>query len=145
MPAQDLYEKDFFQWTIRNAELLRAGRFEEADMERIAEELEDMGIRERHELASRLCVLVTHLLKWQVQTERRSSSWKGTMNTQRAEIADRLSEMPSLCHELRQRLPRVYSRAVGKAASETGLPPTMFPSECPYSLDQILDAEFLPE
>ncbi|MCC6390834.1 MAG: DUF29 family protein [Bryobacterales bacterium] len=33
----------------------------------IAEELEDMGKRERRALRSRLSVLLAHLLKWQAQ------------------------------------------------------------------------------
>jgi hypothetical protein len=31
------------------------------------------------------------------------------------------------------------------AALETGLPVTAFPGKCPFSPDQILDREFLPE
>ncbi|MBI3698676.1 MAG: DUF29 family protein, partial [Acidobacteria bacterium] len=65
--AKDLYDLDFFEWTARNAELLREGRFTEADMEHIAEELEDMGKRDRRELESRLELLLEHLLKWQMQ------------------------------------------------------------------------------
>src|SRR5262245_15447550 len=47
------YEQDFYAWTQRTAELLRAGRFEEADIEHVAEEIEDMGRRDVRELNSR--------------------------------------------------------------------------------------------
>jgi hypothetical protein len=63
MNVKDLYDKDFFEWTRCNAALLRARRFEEADIEHLAEEVEDMGKRDRRELTSRLEVLLTHLLK----------------------------------------------------------------------------------
>lgn len=46
MTAKELYERDFFEWTRCNAALLRAGRFEQADVTHIAEEIEDMGKRE---------------------------------------------------------------------------------------------------
>ena len=62
-----LYDEDFFEWTSRNAALLRAGRFDRADIEHIAEEIEDMGKRDLKELNSRVQVLVAHLLKWQLQ------------------------------------------------------------------------------
>jgi len=37
----------------------------------------------------------------------------------------------------------VYPLAVRKAADETGLARDRFPEACPYSIDQILDHEFL--
>ena len=84
--VKDLYDQDFFEWKVRNAELLRAGRFEEIDVEHIAGEIEDMGKGEQRELESRLVVLLAHLLKWRAQPERRRSSWRPTTNTQRREI-----------------------------------------------------------
>ncbi len=41
--AKELYDQDFFEGTVRNAELLRSGRLDEVDLEHIAEELEDLG------------------------------------------------------------------------------------------------------
>ena len=38
-----LHEQDFYAWTTQQVALLRAGRLAEADIEHIAEELEDMG------------------------------------------------------------------------------------------------------
>ena len=67
MRTADLYDRDFAEWTRHNAELLRAGRASEADLEHIAEEIEDMGNRDRRELRSRLRVLLAHLLKWKFQ------------------------------------------------------------------------------
>jgi hypothetical protein len=34
-----------------------------------------------------------------------------------------------------------YTNAVEQAAAETGLPASTFPSDCPYSLDQLLSQE----
>jgi hypothetical protein len=39
----------------------------------------------------------------------------------------------------------VYPAAITSVALETGLPSAAFPSECPFSPEQILDREFLPE
>lgn len=143
--ARDLYEQDFLEWTARNAELLRAGQFHEADIEHIAEEIEDMGLSQRHQLRSRLRVLLVHLLKWQFQPERLSSSWISTINTQRAEIEDLLEQAPSLRPALESALPKVYRRAAGLAAIETGLSPGAFPEACPFALDRLLDTAFFPE
>ncbi len=143
--AIDLYEQDFFEWTLRNAELLRAGRFDETDVERIAEELEDMGKREHRELHSRLVVLLVHLLKWRLEPGIRSRSWRGTMNTQRRDIAELLEWMPSLRPALARGLSKAYRKAVEDAIDEMGLLQPNFPAECPYSIEQILDTQFFPE
>ena len=57
-----LYDQDFAVWTSETARLLRAGRFDEIDIEHVAEEIEDMGKRDKRELHSRLTVLLLHLL-----------------------------------------------------------------------------------
>ena len=80
MNAAEVYDADFYEWTVRNTELLRAGRASEADLEHIAEEIEDIGQNQRRQLVSRLVILIAHLLKWQVQPERRSRSWTLTIN-----------------------------------------------------------------
>ncbi len=54
MGSAELYDKDFAEWTRHNAELLRAGRTSEADLEHIAEEIEDLGKRERRGLHNRM-------------------------------------------------------------------------------------------
>jgi hypothetical protein len=56
---------DFYAWAMRNAELLRQGRFSEIDAEHIAEEVEDMGASAKRELLNHLGVLLARLLKWQ--------------------------------------------------------------------------------
>jgi len=139
-----LYDEDFFEWTRRSAELLRAGRYEHADIEHIAEEIEDMGKRDLKELNSRVQVLVAHLLKWQLQPAKRSRSWSGTIVTQRIEIEADLKQSPSLKRKVRSGLPDNYAKAVRRAIAETGLLESQFPADCPFTVEQILDPEFLP-
>ena len=46
MPAKStLYDRDFYAWSREQAELLRAGKLAEADIEHIAEEIDSMGGR----------------------------------------------------------------------------------------------------
>jgi hypothetical protein len=144
MSPAELYDRDFYEWTIRNAELLRSGRATEADLEHIAEEIADMGKREQRELLSRLSVLICHLLKWQVQPDRRSRSWVSTIRLQREELADLLDEMPSLQQFLAKNLDKAYRRAVVSAIVETQLPEADFQSTCPFTLEALLDPDFLP-
>ncbi|MBZ5724424.1 MAG: DUF29 domain-containing protein [Acidobacteriia bacterium] len=144
MESAELYDRDFYEWTRRNAELLRAGRAGEADLEHIAEEIEDMGQRERRELLSRLGILIAHLLKWKVQAGRRSRSWELTIRVQRKDLARLLSRNPSLQSGLAEDLAEAYERAVVDAMTETNHPESDFPGTCPYTLDVLLDPDFLP-
>ncbi len=83
-------------WASEQARLIRAGRFDLLDREHIAEEIEDVGKSEQRELATRMAVLLAHLLKWQHQPERRGASWEVTISSQRQRIVRRLDKTPSL-------------------------------------------------
>ncbi|MCP4107161.1 MAG: DUF29 domain-containing protein [Desulfobacteraceae bacterium] len=138
------YDQDFYSWLLHNAQLLRHGRFTEADIENIAEELESMGKRDKRELISRFAVLLAHLLKWQYQADRRSKSWEKTIDEQRIQIHLILEDSPSLKYQLEQRIADGYRLAIKKAVKETGLKPNVFSEKCPYSLELILDENFYP-
>ena len=77
---QTTYDFDFYAWANEQAGLLRAGRWSEADIAHIAEEIETMGRSEIRELVSRLKVLMMHLLKWRFQPTGRSTSWRLTID-----------------------------------------------------------------
>jgi hypothetical protein len=64
---------------------------------------------------------------------------------QRGRLAQLLEASPSLVPFARAVVAEKYSRAVRLASAETGLPINQFPGECPFSLDQVLDQEYLPE
>ncbi len=79
-------------WASEQARLIRAGRFDLLDREHIAEEVEDVGKSEQRELATRMAVLLAHLLKWQHQPERRGASWEVTISSQRQRMVRRLGK-----------------------------------------------------
>lgn len=138
------YETDVIEWANEQAQLIRAGKFELLDLVNIAEEIEDVGKSEKRELSSRMAVLLTHLLKRQFQAGRRGSSWERMIKEQRKGIALRLKATPSLNASLEYEdwFAEMWSDAVVKAVDETGL--DVFPEVCPWSKEQILSAEFLP-
>ena len=140
----DLYEQDFHAWTAEQSELLRQGRATEADLDHIAEEIEDMGRGRRQELRDRLAVLLLHLLKWRYQDALRSRSWRSTIAEQRARIAEHLAENPSLRPGLSDAVATGYRYALLRVDRETGLPQEAFPAACPYAEAEILDPAFLP-
>jgi hypothetical protein len=84
------------------------------------------------------------LLKWQVQHDRRSRSWELTIREQRRAVSELLAESPSLKRYLKRHMDRAYERAVGDASLDTRLPEDDFPDTCPFTLEVLLDPEYLP-
>ena len=142
LPA--LYELDETAWLDLMADLAREGRVDELDLAHLAEYLSDMARRDRREVGSRLVVLLMHLLKWQYQPDQRSRSWRGTIVEQRHELCDAVGKGVLLNHA-RDVLAEVYRRAVERTITETDLPASVFPIECPFSLDQLLNTDLTAE
>ena len=92
----DLYQRDYYNWALEPAGLLRARRFAELDLEHLAEEIDGLARGEARELPSRYATLLSHLLKWEFQPERRSHSWAATIARERDAILDHLDENPGL-------------------------------------------------
>jgi len=142
--APTTYERDFYLWCFEQAELLRLRRFAQADLPNIVEELESMGRSDRRALGSSYRLVIAHLLKWQFQPQMRGSSWEITLVRERAHIKDMEAQSPSLRADARRIVEDVYLDAKREAATDTKLPRSTFPAECPYTLDQLRDADWLP-
>jgi len=134
----DLYEADFYRWTQETSDRLRRGEFTTIDVPALAEEVEDLGKMQKSALQNRLAILIGHLLKWDHQTGKRSSSWQATIRLQRTRIERLLKQSPSLCPFLSETLAEAYSDGVLLALRETGLDEKTFPAPCPYTVEDIL-------
>lgn len=139
-----LYERDFVAWLNEQAEKLRARSHNDIDWENLAEEIESLGRSERREIVSRLVLLIHHLLKWQFQLGRRSESWRSTISEQRIWIPHSIETSPSLRDYPAEVFTQAYAEGRKKAIGETGMNPTAFPKEPPFSVSQALDDGFWP-
>ncbi len=138
------YEKDVVAWAREQAALLRSGNFSALDIAHIAEEIEDVGKSEQRELASRMTVLLAHLLKWQFQPLFGGNSWSQTIKVQRKGIHRAIEATPSLKTSLESQswLEGAWDDAVALAMKETGI--SNFPEFCPWSMDEVLTESWLP-
>lgn len=143
-----LYETDYLAWIeltvakLRSPDLAKLNP--DIDWENLIEEIEDMGKSSRNSLKSNLRIILLHLLKWQYQSDRRSRSWQSSIIQHRLRIYDAFVESPSLKRYFAEVFDDAYSGAIQLASSETGLAQKTFPKVCPYSQNQVLDADFLP-
>jgi Domain of unknown function DUF29 len=110
--APSAYDLDFYAWTKEQAALLRAGRLSEADLEHIAEEIEDLGQAARRALTSYIRTVIEHLMKLQASSgvEPRDG-WASTIDRVRDNIEDVLETNPSL----RRELPTIIARQMDRA------------------------------
>jgi hypothetical protein len=138
------YDRDYHAWLTRQAALLAERRFADLDLDNLIDEIDDLARSEKREIENRLNVLIVHLLKWAHQPAQRSGGWTSTIIEQRARLLKRIQESPSLRAYPGEVLDEEYAIAREKAAAETGLRAGTFPKTCPYSIDQVLDPDFLP-
>lgn len=138
------YEDDFILWLESQAAFLRTGRLELLDRENLIDELLSMANRDRRELNRRLEVLIAHLLKCQFQPDHKTYSWENTVDEQRRQIKLIIEDSPSLRSAVQRNLAGCYQHALRQAIRQTGLPASAFPQQPPFSVEQLLDDDFLP-
>ena len=138
------YNEDFFLWVEYQAKLLREGSWQQLDIPNLLEEVEDMEISQKHATVSNLVVL-HHLLKYRFQPRRRSRSWRLGIFEHRTRVIALIEDSSSLLRHVQAEFERTCKHSRKLASVETGLKLSRFPEQCPWSLEQVLDAEFLPE
>ena len=140
----NFYERDYYLWLNKMVQLLRDDQLSELDKLNLIEELKDMGRSEKRAIKSNLTVLLMHLLKTKYQPEKRSKSWSRTIVEHRRRLLILLEDSPSLKNYLQEVFSNSYQAARQDAATETQLPLTTFPVDCPFSSENILNPNYLP-
>ena len=135
------YDSDLYTWSLEQAELLRQGKFDQADLKHI---IEDISKSEKRALQSLLENLLMHLLKWEYQLAYRGRSWKFTILEQRKRIESHLEENSGLKGKLLDVVQIAYGYALSGAMRETGLKEQTFPETCPWRFEQFMDSKFWP-
>jgi hypothetical protein len=142
------YDEDFYGWAIAEASLLRQHKWNELDIEHLAEELESMGASERRELISRMAQLIFHLLKWQHQPDFREfnkRSWEASIQEQRKKVNKLIVDNPSFKPNMEAFMADSYEDSILLIKKETPIDLKKMLPECPYTFEQIMNDEFYPE
>jgi Domain of unknown function DUF29 len=146
-PGSDLYERDLALWAERQAALLRAGRFDALDLEKLIEEVEDLSRRERDAVESLVETILEHLLMLAFSPPARPRrGWLVVVDKQRAKLARKLTT--SLRNHLETELSALYAglrRPVARQLEKGRVRSDALPVDCPYTLDQILDPDWYPD
>ena len=147
-PVLDLYEADFAAWALAQANALERKDWQALDVPHLVEELESICKQQRAELVNRLKVLLMHLAKWQHQPTQRTmhgNSWRGSIDVQRIEIERHVSKNPSLKPFIPEAMADAWKTARIEAATESGLARATFPVPCPYTWDEAMTEDWMPD
>ena len=143
--TKTLYEEDFNLWLEETVNLLKTRQLSLIDYENLIEEIESMGKRDKKALESNLEQILMHLLKWKYQKDKRSNSWRYSIIEHRNRLKKDFRDSPSLKPYFDDVLEDCYQTAREFASEQTGLGIKTFPIDIPFTKEQILSSNYLPE
>jgi Domain of unknown function DUF29 len=95
MKWQELAASSHYQTAVAVEEALDRGEIDDAKVG-IQELIDALARAEKRALRRQLIRLMMHVIKWKTQPERRSRSWRASINSARREIEEIQEETPSL-------------------------------------------------
>lgn len=141
----DLYARDILAWSEHQADLLRrlarGERVNDLDWEHVVEEIEDVGRSELHAVEAHLELILVHLLKLRTWPDSDAARhWRAEVVSFQSNARRRFA--PSMRQHID--LADVYGSAARQVTLlRTEDQPATWPTECPFSLDQLLAEDCL--
>ncbi|NER02526.1 MAG: DUF29 domain-containing protein [Okeania sp. SIO3C4] len=138
-----LYEVDYFEWLEKTIKLLNNRQLENLDYENLIAELEALVRSEKSAVESFVILIIQHLLLYQYWEEERANNsrhWCGEIFAFRTQLELKITT--NLRNYLAERLDYLYGKARKSAQIKSEL---QLPEINPYSLEQILDEDWLPK
>lgn len=147
LPLQSkLYETDYYLWIETTLQQLENKDVDNLDWQHLGEEIEALGIEQRRKVESYLKQLLIHLLLcryWETEKESCQRGWHIEIANFRDELEFSFRSK-TLYNYFLTCLEQVYVKARRQAIQKTGLHPSIFPKQCPFSIKDILNDEYLP-
>ena len=137
-----LYERDLDLWLETAIAQLKAGDFQNLDIENLIEELEGLSGNHKREVETRLIRLIEHIFKrCYVKLPDCYRGWEVTIINQRDELRRLLKQSPSLKRHFLQSFDDSFDTALEIVRTEYE---TAFPDTWQFSLDidPMLSAKF---
>jgi len=141
---KQLYELDDAQWLEETVNLLKKHQFQQLDLDNLIEELEDLGREKKNAVASLLEQIIRHLLLlqyWTKESEYNAVHWQEEIYNFRTQLGRKITT--NLRNYLEKELNSIYQDALGFVKIKT-VNSVVFPPDCPYSPEQLLDRSWLP-
>jgi len=155
MIRDDLYEIDYAEWTRSQINALKAQDWDKIDFEHLIENLEMGDPKEAVE--SNLIILIAHLLKLAVQKDApdwMTNSWYNSIDEHRKRILKAQRKYKPIQKYLTTAVENAYPDARDLAIKEGKRADgrkvirrneSEYSSQCPFTLEQILDESWYPK
>ena len=142
---RELYKLDYLAWYESTLEQIKNNQLNELDLESLSEVLENLVRDTKRSGESYLRQVMIHLLLieyWQSESLNRRH-WA-------AEIVNFRSELETdMTTNLRKHLAlvkeNIFQKALRYVITKTGLNKAIFPTQCPYNLEQLLENDWFPD
>jgi hypothetical protein len=142
LPTQkmrDLYELDYLAWYETTLDQIKSNHLTELDLESLGEVLENLVRDTKRSGESYLRQIIIHLLLieyWETQKINRCH-WAAEIVNFRSELeTDMTTNLKKHLDVVKENM---YQKALKYVIKKTELNKTLFPLQCPYSLEQLLD------
>ncbi len=142
---RELYEIDDYLWLEKTIKLLKNRQFSELDLDNLIEELEALGRSEKRTVKSFLEQIIRHLLclqYWEQEYDYTHHHWEAELYSFRRQLNDEITA--NLRNYLSSELDTIYESALGYINRKSKNKLTQIPKNCPYTLEQLLDENWLP-
>lgn len=144
-----LYETDYVAWTEQQVQVLKAGKLEELDRDGLIEALEGFGRMERRVFKETLRKALAYLLKIQFShVSETRQAWLDKLQGYREEIEFQLADTPSLLRHVDRLCIEAWPQALAsaqRALEHLDEDVSMLPAVCPYTAEQVLRFNYVPE
>jgi len=145
LKMRDLYELDYLAWYEKTLEQLKNNHSNELDLESLSEVLENLVRDTKRSGESYLRQIIIHLLLieyWESEKINRCH-WAAEIVNFRSELETDMTT--NLKKHLDLVKENIYQKALKYVIKKTELNKTLFPIQCPYSLEQLLDDDWFPQ
>lgn len=141
----NLYNEDYLAWYEVTLKQIKNRNLMDLDLETLVEVLENLVRDIKRSGESYLKQIIVHLLLieyWHSETINHRH-WASEIINFRDELATDMTK--NLYKHLAQERDNIYQKSVKYVVMKTGLNKNIFPNQCPYSLEQLLNENWFPD
>ena len=140
-----LYQTDDLAWYEMTLKIIYSHDLQKLDLESLTEVLEDLVRNKKRSGESFLEQIIRHLLVieyWETERDYNDRHWGSEIVNFRNQLE--IDMTTNLYQYLAENIEKIYKRAVKYVIVKTGLKKDKFPAQCPYTIEQLINSDWLP-
>ena len=137
-----MYTTNYDRWLEEQIASLQKSDYSSLDVDNLILELEALGRAEKSAVKSLVYQILLHMLLidyWHEESKYSKNHWRAEIDAFQLQLEDRLTT--NLVNLAKDNLPRLYIKARVNASRKSQLPKERYPTECPYTIEDIIDCE----